>query len=162
MSQEEMPKTDQAPEPGKINVPILDLPSREERRSITKTGRSLDGTLVHPDSQKNLRTATIVDLLAFGSEVNKANAALNAKIDDSLKMLADETSLGFKEVHWNFATFLSFLGTLKIIPEDFLTQYEVFKQKAEEELMKATEAMIKKQEEEAAAKVAEAPAPEVK
>jgi hypothetical protein len=139
---------EKSPEPGKIDVPVLDLPSREERRSIIQTGKGLDGTPVHPESRKNLRVAVIADLKAFGAEVNKANAALNKKVDDSFKIIADEMSLGFTEVNWNFTSFLSFLGTLGIMPSDFLTKYEEFKKKSEEELMKAAEVILKKQEEE--------------
>ena len=127
---------------GEIKVPILDLPSRSEVRSILKTGKGQDGTPVHPDTQRNLRKATIADILAFGNEVNKANAALNRKMES----IIDNTDLALKEVHWNFATFLSFLGSKGILDANGLADYEEFKAKAGEELEKAAEYLFKQQE----------------
>lgn len=136
-----------APEPGKINVPILDLPSREDRRAIVKTGRDTKGNEVHPDTKKHLRAATIADLVAFGAEVNKANAALNSVMLENFKAFGTEVDLRFTEVNWNFGSFLNYLGTTGVLPADFLTKYEEFKANAEEEIKKAAAEIEKKQEE---------------
>jgi hypothetical protein len=143
--------------PGEIKVPVLELPNRAELRSIMKTGKGLNGFPVHPDSVKNLRKATIADLLAFGQEVNKANAALNHKLDGVI----DNMDLALKEVNWNFATFLSFLGSVGILKEDSLPAFEKFKAAAEEEMVKAGEFLLKQQEEKARAAAAETPKPKL-
>ncbi|VVB50696.1 Uncharacterised protein [uncultured archaeon] len=145
-----MPETaPQAPEPGKIEVPILDMPNREERRAMAKSGKDGRGNEIHPDSQKNLRNATLADLLAFGIEVNKANASLNSKMEDTFKRFGTEVDLRFTEVHWNFGTFLNFLGTQGILSDDFLVKFEEFKKKAEEDLVKAADTVLKKEAEKA-------------
>jgi len=157
-----MPEDLKNPEqvPGGIEVPILDLPSRAERRSIRKTGKGVDGTEAHPDSRKHLRVAVIADLIAFGGEVNKANGALNAKVDGMFKQFGEEIDLRLLEVNWNFGTFLNFLGTSGIFPADFLTKFEEFKKKAEEDLKKEAEEVLKKQEAAAAGAPGEKPSPE--
>ena len=131
------------PEPNPINVqvPVLNMPNREEARSILKTGKSLDGTPVHPDTVQNLRKATIADLKAFGAEVNKATTALDNKIN----AIVDSFDLAIKDIHWNFATFLSFLGEHGVLKEDALTLYEAFKKKAEEDMAKVADFLMHKQ-----------------
>jgi hypothetical protein len=123
-----------------IKVPILDLPSRAEVRSILKSGKGQDGTPVHPDTRKHLRKAVIADLLAFGTEVNKANSALNKKIDSVI----DNTDLSLKDLNWNYATLLSFLSTKLSMPT-FISDYEAFRKQAEEDFTKAAEEIFKKQ-----------------
>lgn len=125
-----------------IRVPVLNMPSREEVKSILKTGKGLDGTPVHPQSREDLRKATIADLKAFGKEVNIANAALN----DKLNRIIDEMDLAVKEIHWNFANLLSFLGAEGILKEGALEKFEAFKVESEKEMQKAAEFVLKQRE----------------
>jgi hypothetical protein len=135
---EEISKTDHE----EIKVPILDMPSREEVRKIAKTGKGLDGTPVHPDTMKHLRKATIADLIAFGAEVNKANDNLNRKMNS----IIDNMDLALKEVHWNFAAFMSFLDSEDIVKPGLVTRFEEHKKKLEDELSKAAEELFKKEQ----------------
>jgi hypothetical protein len=126
-----------------IVVPVLDLPNREESKSILRTGKTTEGFPVSEESRKDLRKATIMDLKAFGREVNKANTVLDAKIND----MFDSFDLAIRDQTWNFATFLSFLAQQGILKEGALQEYEIFKEGAEQELAKASEFLLKKQEE---------------
>lgn len=130
------------PEVGEIKVPVQDLPSRADIRKILKTGHDTQGRQIHPESVKMLRIARIADLFAFGNEVNKANAAVLQMVKGSL----DSVDLSFKEVHWNFATFLSFLSEAGYLKEGALEAFAEFKKKAEEDLIKGSKELLEKAE----------------
>ncbi len=140
-NKQEEPVQEESPV-GEIKVPVVDLPSRAEVRSILKTGKTTGGVEVHPDSRKNLRRATIGDLLNFGAEVNRANQEIVNIIKNSL----DSIDLNFKEVQWNFATFLSFLCEEGYLKEGALTRFEAFKKKTEEELIESSKVLLEKSE----------------
>jgi len=125
-----------------IKVPVQDLPSRADIRSILKSGKDAAGREVHPDSVKMLRGARIADLFAFGQEVNKANAELVRLVTKAL----DSIDLSFKEVHWNFATFMSFMAENGYLKEGALEAFEKFKAQAEEDLIKGTKEILEKAE----------------
>jgi hypothetical protein len=91
-----------------ITVPIKDLPTSKEIRSIIKTGKTISGETVHPDDRRNLRTAKILDLVIFGQEVDRANKAL----DDKMNHVIENVELAVKELNWNFLCYLSFLVDL--------------------------------------------------
>jgi|SRR5882724_4994911 len=126
-----------------IQVKYKDIPSRAEVKSILKTGKSLDGTEVHEHSRAMLRTARLIDLESFGNEVNKANTALNTKMDQIIKNTDDAVSAD----RTNFYAFVSFLIEKKILNETAMADYYQFKAVFLEELNKAGEYMRKQEEE---------------
>lgn len=153
MSEDKKPETPVENPIGEIKVPVQDLPSRADIRQILKTGHDTKGQQVHPESVKMLRVARIADLFAFGQEVNKANAELV----NVFKLNLEGIDLNFKEVHWNFATFISFLAESGYLKEGALDAFAEFKKKAEDDLIKGSKELLEKAE---AAKVV-TPEPEL-
>lgn len=92
--------------PEEIKVPELIHPSREEYRRLLKTGADTEGNPVHPQDLKNLRKATMADVMAFGQEVNKAN--------QNLKEYVDKLS---GEHQWTLLNLIAYLMDKKILPE---------------------------------------------
>lgn len=92
--------------PEEIKVPELIHPSREEYRRLLKTGTDTEGNPVHPQDLKNLRKATMADVMAFGQEVNKAN--------QNLKEYVDKLS---GEHQWTLLNLIAYLMDKKILPE---------------------------------------------
>lgn len=140
-----MPENNEQPV-GEIKVPVQDLPSRADIRKILKSGTDTQGRQIHPESVKMLRIARIADLFAFGQEVNKANAELVGLVKQNL----DSVDLSFKEVHWNFATFISFLAESGYLKEGALDAFAEFKKKAEEDLIRGSKQLLEKAEAEKA------------
>jgi hypothetical protein len=124
-----------------IVVPVLDLPNREESKSILRTGKTTEGFPVSEESRKDLRKATIMDLKAFGREVNKANAVLDKKIND----VFESFDLAIRDNNWNFAVFLSFLAQQGVLKEGALEEFEKFKKGAEDEMERASDFLAEKE-----------------
>jgi hypothetical protein len=134
-----------------------DIPSREEVKAILKTGKGVDGTPVHETSRKLLRTARLIDLETIGEEVNRANKAL----DDKINSMAQGVDKAISEDRTNFFAFMTYLVDRKILPEDAMEDYYKFKadfienmnkageylQQKEAEIEKQKEEMIKKAQE---------------
>jgi hypothetical protein len=127
-----------------------DMPPRSEIRSILKTGKSVDGTEVHPESQKLLRVARLFDLETIGNEVNRANAALDNKINQVIA----NTETAISADRLNFFTFMSYLVETKVLTGQQVADYATFKSNSikvlEEsgQFMKDKEAEIHKKYEE--------------
>lgn len=109
--------------PEKIEVPELKHPPREEYRRLVKTGADSEGHPVHPDDLKNLRKATMADLLAFGGEVNKANV--------NLKTYVDKIS---GEHQWTLLNLIAYLIDKKILPENADKDFADYMVKSKEAL----------------------------
>jgi len=142
MSEEQKQETAETEPVVKINVPVQDLPSRADIRSILKSGKDTQGREVHPESVKMLRVARIADLFAFGQEVNKANNEIVRLLQNSLVHI----DIDFKEVHWNFATFMSFLVESGLLKEGALEAFAEYKKKAEDELIKNSKVLLEQAE----------------
>jgi hypothetical protein len=123
-----------------IKVSEIPLPNRKERRHIEKTGKSIGGAEVHPESRENLKKATIGDLKDLASQVNEANV----KVLDSINKFYEDVSISFKEVHWNFGLLLSFLYEKGYLKEDALKEFEEFKKAQEKDFISTVLPQIEK------------------
>jgi hypothetical protein len=118
------------------------MPNRSEVRSILKTGKDTKGQSVHPDSRKMLRVARLLDLQSFGDEVNKANKALDDKLDGVIK----NTDMAISADRINFFAFVMWLIDKGVLKEDAMSEYQEFKVKFINDMDNAGE-YLRKQEE---------------
>jgi hypothetical protein len=139
---EEIKKTE-LPEHQDMKFEFKDIPSREEVRSILKTGKGLSGEEVHPNSRKGLRTARLIDLETIGDEVNRANKALHELI---LKM-ATGMDQAISEDRTNFFAFVTFLVDKKVLGENAMEDYYKFKAEFIDNMNKAGEYLRQKEAE---------------
>ena len=123
-----------------IKVAESVLPNRKERRHIEKTGKSVGGAEVLPESRDNLKRATIGDLKDLAKQVNEANQ----EVLKAINKFYEDVSISFKEVHWNFGLFLSFLHEKGYLKEDGLKEFEVFKKEQEAAFIREALPHIKK------------------
>ncbi len=119
--------------PTEVKVTPLVMPSRQELRRLKKTGKDAQGNEARPQDVANLRKATIADLIAFGVEVNKANNALNAKVEQ----LSINTQVAITEVNFIITNIIPFLVGKEVLTPAALQEFEDHVESMKQELEKA-------------------------